>query len=892
MKITFEISYYTRWGESLNLTGSIAALGGGDESKAVVMDYRGDGKWEYTIDVPAASAKAFTYGYFLKFDGGVRREWGAPHRFVGGKGIKAYRILDHWRDVPAEKSFYSSAFTQGIFLRHHTNENEVPFTARTLTLKVFAPQIRPDERLAIVGSCPALGNWDLSAAPLLSDTDFPEWSISLDATQLSFPFEYKFAVVRGHTGEEVAWENGQNRRCTANGQPSSSSAVVLSGLVLDIPEVRWRGAGTAIPVFSLRTNYGFGVGEFVDLKYLVDWALRTGQSFIQLLPVNDTTMSGTWRDSYPYNANSTFALHPQYLRLSEIGTLSDSEQQARFDQLRQELNALPDVDYEGVNKAKMEYLRLIFDEIGDETLASEGFKSFFQENQFWLQPYAAFSCLRDRFGTAEFSRWEEYAVYNEEAIADYCAVWSPWYKSVALYYFIQYHLHLQLTEVKEYAHRAGIVLKGDIPIGISRDSVDAWVHPHLFHMNSQAGAPPDDFSIEGQNWGFPTYNWEVMALDGYAWWKARMRKMSEYFDAYRIDHILGFFRIWEIPLDAVLGLLGYFNPALPMPADEIRGYGFNFDAAWQTRPYICDWFLGDVFGVYTDEVKNRFLTFIGDGCWALNDDVNTQRKVLNYSADAMSQEIRSGLMGLIDNVLFVEDPNKPGHYHPRISAQHTYAYRALDDYQKSCYNRMYDDFFYRRHNDFWKGEAMRKLPALVASTDMLVCGEDLGMIPLCVPEVMETLQILSLEIQRMPKDVGCEFGNTWHYPYRSVCTTSTHDMSGIRGWWEENRESTQHFYNQVLGEHGEAPLYCEPWICEKIVTEHLQSPAMLTILPLQDWLAIDGRLRRENPQEERINIPANSRHYWRYRMHLTIEQLLDEGVFNTHLRELIKNSGR
>ena len=175
---------------------------------------------------------------------------------------------------------------------------------------------------------------------------------------------------------------------------------------------------------------------------------------------------------------------------------------------------------------------------------------------------------------------------------------------------------------------------------------------------------------------------------------------------------------------------------------------------------------------------------------------------------------------------------------------------------------------------------------------MLVCGEDLGMIPHCVPEVMERLQILSLEIQRMPKESWREFGDTWAYPYRSVCTTSTHDMSGIRAWWEEDRARTQRFFNEILGEQGEAPYFCEPWICEKIVELNLFSPSMLAILPLQDWLSIDGRLRLENPQEERINIPAHSRHYWRYRMHLSIEQLLEEGVFNTRLRELIERSGR
>lgn len=175
---------------------------------------------------------------------------------------------------------------------------------------------------------------------------------------------------------------------------------------------------------------------------------------------------------------------------------------------------------------------------------------------------------------------------------------------------------------------------------------------------------------------------------------------------------------------------------------------------------------------------------------------------------------------------------------------------------------------------------MWKLPALTESTKMLCCAEDLGMIPDCVPAVMHNLQILSLEIQRMPKDPTVEFGNTWSYPYYSVCTSSTHDMPGIRAWWESDHAMAQRFYNQVLHEGGEAPYFAEPWICGRILDLQLNSPSMLCILPLQDWLSADGQLRRQNPADEQINVPAISRHYWRYRMHLTVEQLMEQTEFN------------
>ncbi|MDE6271073.1 MAG: 4-alpha-glucanotransferase, partial [Muribaculaceae bacterium] len=437
-----------------------------------------------------------------------------------------------------------------------------------------------------------------------------------------------------------------------------------------------------------------------------------------------------------------------------------------------------------------------------------------------LLPYAAFCVLRDRFATPDFTLWpEEFAVYRAEFIENFAKENSAEMEYV---YYLQFHLDKQMKHVASYARDKGVAIKGDIPIGISRTSADAWQSPELFNMNSQAGAPPDDFSVLGQNWGFPTYNWDVMARDGFAWWKARFRKMSEYFDAYRIDHVLGFFRIWQIPMDAIHGLLGIFNPALPFTPEELRdSYGFNFNVELYTKPYIMDWFLGDIFGDLCDEVRARFLFVNGYGTYCLRPEFDTQRKVAAYFADKEASDknkrLCDGLMALIDNVLFIEDPVQKGLYHPRISAQHSYIYRSLNDYDKWSFNRLYNDFFYHRHDAFWYEKAMQKLPPLISSTDMLVCAEDLGMIPHCVPDVMHRLEMLSLEIQRMPKDPNVEFGDTWHYPYFSVCTTSTHDMGGIRQWWEEDHTASQRFFNNVLHEPGQAPYFCEPWVCERIV---------------------------------------------------------------------------
>ena len=817
MTLNLRLEYQTAYGEDLYV------VIGTDKEKAYAMRYAGEGVW--CAELKLAAATELVYRYEVRYgDAVVRKEWGGKHILPLDKKAENVRVFDKWYDMPQDRSFHSSMFTDGVFHRPKPKKAQGAQDGY-LTIRADIAVVRSSQHVVLVGEGKALGNWNVEKGVVMNDAQAPIWSARVKMPKSGFA--YKFVIVDSESGNVAAWQSGENYYF--NVATNAEEALIIEGLRPKFDMAPWRGAGVAIPVFSLRSKSSFGVGEFNDIRLMVDWAAQTGQSIIQILPINDTTMTNTWQDSYPYNANSTFALHPQFIHLPHVGELKDKETMARFEALGAELNTLPNVDYERVNAAKAEYLHAVYAEQGKKTLASKEFKAFMAANEEWLRPYAVFCALRDAKGTPDFAQWGSMAKYTKAKAAKYEKEHSD---EVAYNYFVQYHLSKQLREVRDYAHSKGVVLKGDIPIGISRTSVDAWVYPELFHMNSSAGAPPDDFSVMGQNWGFPTYNWEKMAEDGYAWWKARFVKMAEYFDAYRIDHILGFFRIWEIPLNAVNALLGRFNPALPYSYEEIASYGFRFEG----------WHVGNIAET--------------------------------------------------DNVLFVEDAVQKGKFHPRISAYNTDCYSWLSDDQKEAYNRLYNDFFYRRHNDFWKWEALKKLPPLTEATGMLVCGEDLGMIPDCVPSVMSGEQILSLEIQRMPKDPKVEFGSTYDYPYLSICTTGTHDMNPLRAWWEEDRGVTQRFYNHVLGAWGEAPYFCEPWICEQVVAMHLKSPAMLTVLPLQDWLAMDGGLRRENPHDERINVPANSRHYWRYRMHFFLEELLEMDEFNKMISQKIAESGR
>ena len=815
MNITVTIDYRTAWGERVVLVLA--------DGKRVDMSYSG-AKWVAMFSMPK-STKLLNYHFEVlgSDESTIRTEWGEGHIYTVAADTKYLIVEDSWSERPANRAFYTSMFTDTIFA--HASEAMPKLSTAGVRLEVEAMTLRRNEALALSGSTTQMGEWSSELLRPMTHVGGGVWAITLDAAESSA--QYKFVVVDATTGAVIRWEEGENRTMPYFGQ--TQAAYIIRGLRLR-DCATWRGAGVAVPMFSLRSEKSFGVGDFADLKLLADWCVRTGQNIIQILPINDTTMTRTWKDSYPYNANSTIALHPLYINLEAAGKLRKKADRERFAALQAELNALGQVDYERALNAKFDYLHILFAESGAKTLASKEYKAFIAANEGWLTPYAVYSVLRDKNKTADFKQWGKFATYDAAQVAKFAEKNA---EAVDFYRFIQYHLDRQLHAAIEYGHSVGVALKGDIPIGVSPISVDAWVSPELFVMKSSAGAPPDDFSVTGQNWGFPIYNWEEMAKDGYGWWKTRFRKMAEYFDAYRIDHILGFFRIWEVPLDAVNALLGEFNPSLPYTADDIRWRGFDFDPA-------------------RDVAKD-------------------------YSSD---------------DVLWLEYRHSEGHYYPRITPFDTNSFRCLSDGQKRAFAEIHNEFYYRRHNDFWKNIAEQRLSMLVETTRMLTCGEDLGMIPDCVPEVMNNQQILSLEIERMPKDTGVEFASVMHYPYRAVCTTSTHDMNPVRAWWRENRETTQHYYNNVMQWWGEAPVDATPEICHEIINRHLASPAMLTILPLQDWISIDGNIRFADPEAERINIPANPTHYWRYRMHLTLEQLLAADEFNNEVERLVHSNYR
>lgn len=766
MRITFFIEYKTKPEESLYILGSHPLIGEWRCDSELEMKRRGD-LWWLSLNFPTPFNGELSYLYIVKnVNGSSLREIEARSIIITGDRDIIRKDAWHGNDLQAP---FTHAPFANLFLPHKSTIPTQCSYEKEIIISLFAPAIEESSTLHIIGNIPSLGLWNpQKAIPLTPKKGF-RWEINIPLSEEFELFEYKF-IKKGGDGS-ISWEEGGNRVIDLPQIEDRPISIVIESQYTSLSDYKPRYAGVALPVFSLRSHLSGGIGEFSDLKLLAEWAKLTGQKIIQILPINDTTTDGSWRDSYPYNCISVFALNPIYIRVDEIGDFPTQEIEEDFRTESQRLNKLQFLDFEKVYQLKKKYSYILFKEHWDRCKREHSYREFVSKNREWLNEYALYCAKRDG----------EYPT--------------------TFYKFIQYHLHLQLLGATQYLHSLGIALKGDIPIGVSPIGVDISCEPQYFHLDGRAGAPPDPFAEDGQNWGFPTYNWDVMEENNYLWWKRRLSHMENYFDAYRIDHILGFFRIWEIPSIYKSGTMGHFRPSLPLSHEEIHSKGFTL------RP-----------------------EHIG--------------------------------------VLFLEDSPNSGQFHPAISPYNHLEYKSLSPKDKKLFDEIHDDYFYVRHNEFWKEIGYKRIPEIVSASNMLPCAEDLGMIPECVPKVLSDLKILTLEIPRMPKEMGIDEGNPANYPYLSVSTTGTHDMDTLRGWKKGLSKSDY----------------------REIILNELNSPSMFTILPLQDWLTLTDRWMVDNPSDERINTPSDSENLWRYRMIPYLEDLLSEETLTEEIKGLIKET--
>lgn len=904
MKIVFRVNYHTHPGQAIWLKlVAMFTTSGVRVAETRPLQWLNDEQWEGAVELDGHGPLRLEYHYQLRQESnGVEfDEWLAPRVMRVDPAVRdVVVVLDTWCSAGTVDYVYETApFAAMLPAR---GPFEVPVAAREanheFNLRMAA--VPAGHVPCLLGSARELGSWDRALALPLVEIAANTWQLAV-CLPPELPVEYKYGVWNRETGRLESLEEGPNRTLGGHRFGSRQWTRVGDEAYARASGELFRGCGVAVPVFSLRSAAGLGVGEFADLKPLADWAARTGVRMIQILPINDTTSARDWTDSYPYSAISVFALHPLYLRVDELPYPMPPEFAAELATAREALNPLAVVDYEAVMAAKWRLTRQVHERHQATVLADPEFRRFYRANRGWLVPYAVFCWLRDRHQSADFSRWGEWAAYDGERVEAAVNEAGPDWSEVAYWIWLQFELDRQLASAVRHLHTRGIVLKGDLPIGIDRQSVDAWSLPEWFKMDSQAGAPPDAFAIKGQNWGFPTYDWEAMKADGYAWWRTRFAHLSRFFDAFRIDHILGFFRIWQIPLDQVEGIMGWFDPALPVALDELLARGIPWDFNRYCRPCIREHSLAERFGAEAERVCREFLEPCGHGYWKLREEVATQRQIVAAFAAATAPgaaererqvAIRQALLDCASEVLLHEVPGSQGaRFHPRCLLHLTQSYQELDDDLKWRFKELHDDYFYRRQEAFWQARGYQTLPAMRQASSMLLCGEDLGMVPACVPGVLAQLGILSLDIQRMPKNPQADFFHPAEAGYLSVVSPSTHDMASLREWWRDDSQLTSDYAWSMLG-IAFPPLELTGETAGRIIAQHLASPAMWAVFPLQDLLAMDEALRHPEPTAERINVPAIMPHYWRYRMHLTLDQLASAEDFNRLLNRLIARAGR
>lgn len=919
-QISFQIFYGTHPNEYLRLHFQTSRSQTGYVSLHSADRYRWTGEVEIE---PGVEWIAHEYEV-MRGNDVVRREDEA-YRCIYIEKRSQILLLDSWTEHGIPPVFRHTAFTHCVFSPEGGVKCQGILGGRYLLLLNALPA-PAGFRWGISGSCDSLGGWDPQRAQPLIRTGVYEWACPLRAEDFSGHREYKILLLNDAAPERPLWESGENRVIPSLEDFDSSygAFVSISGPRFNIPE--WRGAGVVMPVSALRSRGSQGIGDFGDLYHFVDWVADCGMHAVQLLPLYDTTRTGDSNEACPYDIVSAFAMNPVFLDLREW---KDEDFAQPFLEEGARLNTAERLDYTTAVMLKERFMRELFRHEGRRILHSDAFKRFSAESRGWLDPYAQWKAQNTK------------PLLSRTTSEGCAAPHGEGQEGLGYISFQQFLLHRQLLAVHEHARSRCVMLKGDFPMGVSTNSVTMWKTPELFHKDTQTGAPPDDFSPTGQNWAFPTYDWETMAQNGYLWWRRRLMHASQYFDAYRLDHALGFFRIWEIPGNQRYGVMGHFRPTHPLSGPEITAAGFHLPVWLYTRPHLSARSYARLKEKAGGTHLERYFQKEG-GYFTLRPEVADGRGIEQHVQDPLERKL---LMDLVTDVLFLEDPDYAGCYHPRIAARHTEVYKTLPPDAQSAFDSMERDFFYVRHEGYWAEEAEKKLKAILsyhsdttlgaAAHSMLPCAEDLGMAPACTFEVLQKLGILSLKVQTLPvawyqnaevgqyknptgdvhpvgdgalpygwsafTDDGMRTGRGVFSgnPYLSVDTPSTHDMATIRQCWSLDHEGARACWTRTLSQDGDVPEDATAESCREILKCHFESPSIWCLVSLQDLLSMDATLRNPHLQAERINDPAGPSEElpetyanWTWRMHLNIEDLYAAVDFNERLHNLLRLTGR
>jgi 4-alpha-glucanotransferase len=648
------------------------------------------------------------------------------------------------------------------------------------------------------------------------------------------------------------------------------------------PELDHYFTGVLVPVASLRSAESAGIGEFSDLVPLGDWCRSVGLDMIQILPVNDTGF-----DSSPYSAVSAFGLHPVYLRLQELPELeqtADPESyRERIREMQRDLNGLQRIAYQDVLRQKMRLLRDLYEETEPSIRADNALRQWVGQNP-WVKAYAVFRTIGERH---EHRSWVEWGSMRNPSLSEIERQWNNdtipgvmWF-----YAWLQFRLEEQLRAAVQHLEKLGVYLKGDLPILMNEDSADVWAHRDIFIPELRAGAPPDMFSELGQNWNFPVYDWDRLAERDYDWWKRRLQQADKFYHAYRIDHVLGFFRIWAIPSHDDSGTMGFFYPSALISAERLQAEGFDEGRVrWLAEPHISREELERQLGDRADVVAAECLRQLdSEPLYVFAASVRGER---DLQALGLPERERGVLLEWYRDRVFLEVEG--GTFALRWDFETCSRYGDLSEEERGRLKAL-DRETREQSEEMWEEQGRRLLSFMNSTAPMLTCAEDLGVIPESVPRTLADLGILGMRVPRWAREWDepeQPFVPPEEYSFLTVCAPSVHDTSTLREWWE-TEGPVQPFW-ETLGLSGEAPQRYGPGVAEQVLRAILRTHSAICMLQIQDLFALDGELVADDPVQDRVNVPGTYNSWnWSYRVPLRIEKLRERSSWNAKIQELV-----
>lgn len=659
--------------------------------------------------------------------------------------------------------------------------------------------------------------------------------------------------------------------------------------------------GVAVPLGALYTANCAPIGDFLSLAELVPWCVKSGLNCVQLLPVNDT---GT--QSSPYSALSAFALHPIYIRiesLPEYKMLYDADEGFRktYDDYVRDNPYKGRYDYARINNAKTQLLRALFasTDVYKTKKADKALSSFIRKNP-WIAEYAVYKNLKWKHLQATWKSWpKEDTALNEEAIKK---AWNGAKdKTEHLFYaWCQMRAAEQFAEAADAVRAAGIVLKGDMPILMNEDSCDAWAHPDIFKQSLRAGSPVDGENPTGQNWGFPTYNWKYLKSTDYAWWIARLKTAAQYYGAYRLDHVLGFFRIWAVPERDTTAVLGHADPFKAITKKDLAELGFDDGRIrWLCEPHISTGVVQDI--TWNQDAAHKVLEKMcnrlgNEEMWLFKPAIKGDKDIYaldlhEVADDNAARRIKDALASKWrDRCLVEAEKNK---FAPLWTYTASTAWKSLNEGEKQKLGALFTKVK-EAEEALWKKQASEILGALTSSVKMTPCGEDLGANLECLPSVMAACGILSLRVVRWCRDwsaPGQPYLPFANYPILSVATTSVHDSPTIREWWQQDKAAAMAFVTShnadFEGKKADECMSFTPEIARMILTATASAKSIWCIHPLQDWLYMRGDCYLPDAADERVNVPGKvSAFNWTYRMPMSVETLLGDDILSRKIKAI------